>query len=48
MRTLGIGLYWDDLTVGEQFKTLNRTITEADVDEAMEKLGRGIAKALAS
>jgi acyl dehydratase len=31
MRTLGIGLYWDDLTVGEQFKTLNRTITEADI-----------------
>tara|TARA_R110000868_G_C10859457_1_gene761390 strand:+ start:753 stop:1223 length:471 start_codon:yes stop_codon:yes gene_type:complete len=31
MRTLGIGLYWDDLTVGEQFRTLNRTITESDI-----------------
>ena len=31
MRTVGIGFYWDDLTVGETFKTLNRTITEADI-----------------
>ena len=31
MKTLGIGLYWDDLEVGEQFKTLNRTVTEADI-----------------
>ena len=31
MKTLGIGLYWDNLEVGEQFKTLNRTITEPDI-----------------
>jgi acyl dehydratase len=31
MRTVGIGLYWDDLKVGERFRTLNRTITEADI-----------------
>ncbi|MEM7405312.1 MAG: MaoC family dehydratase N-terminal domain-containing protein [Pseudomonadota bacterium] len=31
MRTVGRGFYWDELTVGEQFKTLNRTITEADI-----------------
>jgi acyl dehydratase len=31
MRTLGIGLYWDDLRVGEKFRTLNRTITEPDI-----------------
>lgn len=31
MKTLGIGLYWDDLTVGDKFKTLNRTITEPDI-----------------
>lgn len=31
MKTLGIGLYWDDLTTGEFFKTLNRTITEPDI-----------------
>lgn len=31
MKTLGIGLYWDDLEVGEKFRTLNRTITEPDI-----------------
>ena len=31
MRTVGIGFYWDDLTVGDQFKTLNRTITDSDI-----------------
>jgi acyl dehydratase len=31
MRTLGIGLYWNDLKVGETFRTLNRTITEPDI-----------------
>ena len=31
MRTIGIGFYWNDLTVGEAFKTLNRTITEPDI-----------------
>ncbi|MGB0629417.1 MAG: hypothetical protein ACPGRZ_01870 [Alphaproteobacteria bacterium] len=31
MKTLGLGLYWDDLEVGEQFKTLNRTVTEPDI-----------------
>lgn len=31
MRTVGIGIYWNDLTVGERFKTLNRTITESDI-----------------
>jgi len=31
MKTLGIGLYWDNLEVGEKFKTLNRTITEPDI-----------------
>ena len=31
MKTLGIGLYWDNLEVGEQLKTLKRTVTEADI-----------------
>jgi acyl dehydratase len=31
MRTVGVGFYWDDLTVGEKFRTLNRTITEPDI-----------------
>ncbi|MGE0745876.1 MAG: MaoC family dehydratase [Rhodospirillales bacterium] len=31
MRTVGIGFYWNDLKVGETFRTLNRTITEPDI-----------------
>lgn len=31
MKTMGIGLHWDELEVGQQFRTLNRTITEADI-----------------
>lgn len=28
---VGLGLYWNDLTVGQRFRTINRTITEADL-----------------
>lgn len=31
MRTVGIGFYWNDLKVGDTFRTLNRTVTEADI-----------------
>jgi acyl dehydratase len=31
MRTVGLGLYWNDLAVGDRFKTIGRTITEADI-----------------
>jgi acyl dehydratase len=31
MRTVGLGLYWNDLTVGETFRTIGRTITEPDI-----------------
>ena len=31
MRTVGIGFYWNDLKAGDTFRTLNRTITEADI-----------------
>ena len=31
MRTVGIGFYWNDLKVGDRFRTLNRTITESDI-----------------
>ncbi len=31
MKTVGIGFYWDDLSVGDRFRTLNRTITEPDI-----------------
>ena len=29
--TVGYGLTWEDYTVGERYKTLGRTITEADI-----------------
>jgi len=28
---MGVGLYWNDLPVGYRFRTLGRTITEADI-----------------
>ena len=31
IKTIGIGFYWNDLAVGDRFKTLNRTITEPDI-----------------
>lgn len=31
IKTIGIGFYWNDLAVGERFRTLNRTITEPDI-----------------
>ncbi|NKF21346.1 MaoC family dehydratase [Solimonas marina] len=29
--TLGLGCYWQDLSVGQRFRTLRRTITETDL-----------------
>jgi acyl dehydratase len=31
METVGLGLYFEDLPVGRQFKTIGRTVTEADI-----------------
>ncbi len=31
MRTVGLGLEWEDLKVGDRFRTLARTITETDL-----------------
>jgi acyl dehydratase len=31
MQTLGLGFTWEQLSVGQQFRTLNRTVTEADL-----------------
>lgn len=31
MRTVGLGLAWEDLQVGDRFRTLARTITETDL-----------------
>ena len=31
MDYVGLGLRWDDLSIGQQFRTIGRTITEADI-----------------
>jgi acyl dehydratase len=31
MKLVGTGVHWDELTVGEKFKTYGRTITETDI-----------------
>ena len=31
METLGLGLYFEDLPVGRRFKTIGRSVTEADI-----------------
>jgi acyl dehydratase len=31
METVGLGLYFEDLPVGRKFKTIGRTVTEADI-----------------
>ncbi|MBI5720825.1 MAG: MaoC family dehydratase N-terminal domain-containing protein [Rubrivivax sp.] len=31
METLGLGLHFEDLPVGRQFRTIGRTVTEADI-----------------
>ncbi len=31
MKVLGVGCCWEELTVGEQFRTLRRTLTETDL-----------------
>ena len=31
MQTLGLGMTWEQLSPGQKFRTLNRTVTEADL-----------------
>ncbi len=31
METVGLGLFWTDLELGQKFRTIGRTITEADI-----------------
>ena len=31
IETVGLGIHWEDLPVGRRFKTIGRTITEADL-----------------
>jgi acyl dehydratase len=39
IETVGLGLYFDDLPVGRKFKTLGRTITEADLVNFISSTG---------
>ena len=31
MQTLGLGFHWNDVAVGDRFRTIGRTVTEADI-----------------
>ena len=39
METVGLGLFFEDLPVGRQFKTIGRTITEADITHFVNATG---------
>lgn len=39
METVGLGMYYEDLPVGRQFKTIGRTVTEADITNFVNATG---------
>ena len=39
MQTVGLGMYFEDLPVGATFKTIGRTITEADITNFVNATG---------
>ena len=39
METVGLGLYFEDLPVGRQFRTIGRTVTEADITNFVNATG---------
>ncbi len=39
METVGLGFFFEDLTVGRQFKTIGRTVTEADITNFVNATG---------
>ncbi len=39
METVGLGMYYEDLPVGRKFKTVGRTITEADITNFVNATG---------
>src|SRR5689334_485886 len=39
IETIGLGLYFEDLPVGRQFKTIGRTVTEADITQFINCTG---------
>lgn len=39
METVGLGMYYEDLPVGRQFRTIGRTVTEADITNFVNATG---------
>lgn len=39
METLGLGCYFEDLPIGRQWKTIGRTVTEADITNFVNATG---------
>ena len=39
METVGLGFFWNDLEVGYKFKTVGRTVTEADITNFVNATG---------
>ncbi|MCZ6533829.1 MAG: acyl dehydratase, partial [SAR324 cluster bacterium] len=39
METVGLGFYFEDLPVGRSFKTIGRTITDADITNFVNATG---------
>ena len=39
MKTIGAGFYWQDLAVGEKFKTFGRTVHESDINSFVNLIG---------
>jgi len=39
METVGLGMYYEDLPVGRTFKTIGRTVTEADITNFINATG---------
>jgi acyl dehydratase len=39
VETVGLGFYFEDLPVGRQFKTIGRTVTEADITNFVNSTG---------
>lgn len=39
LEIMGVGLHWDDVEIGDRFRTLGRTITEADITAYVATVG---------
>lgn len=39
LEIMGVGLHWNDVEIGDKFRTLGRTITEADITQYVGAVG---------